>query len=218
MLKYVIYGERCSGTNYLQKLIELNFNAQIRYDLGSKHFFGFNNLNNTDDTLFICIVRDIHDWMNSFYKKKWHLPKKLKNINNFLNSPFYSINDNNSGKKDFTEIMEDRNIYTKKRYKNIFQLRHIKNKYLFEDLPHKVTNYILIKYEDLINNFEETMNKLKEKGLKQKEDINFPINWNYYKKSKKVYTKDTKYLISKDQIYNHPDFKVKYEKNLKYIK
>ena len=29
--------------------------------------------------------------------------------------------------------------------------------------------------------------------------------------------KDTKYLISRDQIYNHPDFKVKYEKKLKYI-
>jgi hypothetical protein len=31
MIKYfTIYGERCSGTNYLEELIVLNFNSQIK--------------------------------------------------------------------------------------------------------------------------------------------------------------------------------------------
>ena len=46
MLKKVtIYGERCSGTNYLENLLLLNFDIEIVWDYGSKHFFGFNKVN-----------------------------------------------------------------------------------------------------------------------------------------------------------------------------
>ena len=37
---YTIYGERCSGTNYLQNLIDINFSdVKITYKYGWKHFF-----------------------------------------------------------------------------------------------------------------------------------------------------------------------------------
>ena len=42
------------------------------------------------------------------------------------------------------EIMEDRNIYTGERYKNIFELRYTKMKFLSEDLPNKVKHYTFI--------------------------------------------------------------------------
>ena len=71
--RFTIYGERCSGTNYLQELIELNFDVETTWDYGWKHFFGFNDLLNSDDTLFICIVRNPIDWINSLYKNKHHL-------------------------------------------------------------------------------------------------------------------------------------------------
>ena len=32
--KYTIYGERCSGTNYLQNIIQLNYDAQIVWEYG----------------------------------------------------------------------------------------------------------------------------------------------------------------------------------------
>ena len=50
-MKVTIYGERCSGTNYLEALLKLNFDVQIVRNYGSKHFFGFKDLNNTDDVL-----------------------------------------------------------------------------------------------------------------------------------------------------------------------
>jgi hypothetical protein len=88
-----------------------------------------------------------------------------------------------------------RNIYTNERYKNIFHLRYTKLKWIIEDLPLKVKNYILIKHEDLLNNFEDTLLKIKNKGLKIKDNINFPINTNSYKKNdNKKYTKK-KYII-----------------------
>ena len=41
--KVTIYGERCSGTNYLEELIVSNFDVKITWEYGWKHFFGFNN-------------------------------------------------------------------------------------------------------------------------------------------------------------------------------
>ena len=58
--KFTIYGERCSGTNYLENVITMNFNVEITWKYGWKHFFGFQDykLQNSDDTLFVCKVQD----------------------------------------------------------------------------------------------------------------------------------------------------------------
>ena len=194
--KYTIYGERCSGTNYLQNIMNINFDIKLTHEYGKKHFFGFQDekLKKSDDTLFICIVRNPVDWVNSLYREKYHIAKHLrKNITDFLNKEFYSYNDKHSGLRDRTEIMEDRNIYTGKRYKNIFELRHTKIKWMMEELPNKVKNYIFIKHEDLLNNYKNTLLKINEKGVKIKDNIKFPINSKTYKLSKtKIYVKKKK--------------------------
>ena len=76
--KFTIYGERCSGTNYLEKIINLNFDVNVTWEFGWKHFFGFDDkeLEKSHDTLFICIVRNLPDWINSFFRQKHHLPIK----------------------------------------------------------------------------------------------------------------------------------------------
>ena len=58
-------------------------------------------------------------------------------IDEFLNKEFWSFNDNNGNRDTTKEILEDRNIYTGERYKNIFELRHTKIKWMLEDLPKK---------------------------------------------------------------------------------
>ena len=168
MNKVTIYGERCSGTNYLEQLLLLNFDVEIVWCYGWKHFFGYSDLSNSDDTLFIGIVRNLEDWINSLYREKHHLPEQLReNIDTYLNDTFYSIDDNNS------EIMSDRNIDTGERYKNIFELRLVKNKYLIEKMPKLVKNYCLITHDDLVDSFADIMYKLKNCGLKIKDDSNF---------------------------------------------
>jgi hypothetical protein len=191
--KVTIYGERCSGTNYLEELLLLNFDIEIVWSYGFKHFFGFNDLTNSNDVLFIGIVRSLTDWVNSLYRDKHHLPPELiESADTFLNNTFYSINLNNN------EIMTDRNIETKERYKNIFELRHVKNKFLVETMPTLVKNYCLITYDNLIENFENVMIKIKDYNLPIKSNINFPINIYYYKKNKKrVFSKKP------NQIPNH---------------
>ena len=193
--KITIYGERCSGTNYLEHLIINNFEQQITWDYGWKHFFGFSNLENSNDTLFIGLIRNPYDWINSLYINQYHLPIHFKYAENFLNCEVYSLDDSGN------EFLNDRNIYTKNRYKNIFELRNTKNKFLIEDMPKLVKNYISITYEMLINDFENTMKKLFNCGLTIKQNIIFPININYdVKNENKKYEKKNKNIISKSII------------------
>jgi hypothetical protein len=202
MKKVTIYGERCSGTNYLEELLLLNFDVEIVWDYGWKHFFGFNDLTNSDDTLFIGIIRNLEDWINSLYREKHHLPTHLtENIDAFLNNTFYSLKlDLETYEITSDEDMRDRNIDTGERYKNIYELRLVKNKYLIEKMPKLVKNYCLITYDDLVDNFVDVMNKLKNNGLKIKNGINFPLNVNYFKKEKNVLFKKKENTISKDKI------------------
>ncbi len=196
--KVTIYGERCSGTNYLEELLINNFDVEIVWDHGWKHFFGFADLNkeNSQDVLFIGIVRNIFDWINSLYTFNWHIPKYLINRRKFLNSEFFSID-----KRDGLENMKDRNMLTGERYKNIFELRSTKNQFLIEQMPGLVQNYLLFTYEDLTNNFEDVMNRIKEKGLVVKRDICFPINVTYYKKkTDRQFVKKKYNIFSKDTI------------------
>ena len=232
--KFTIYGERCSGTNYLENLIKKNFDVEITWKFGWKHFFGFQNesLKNSDNTLFICIVRDLKKWINSLYKEKWHIAKQTTDsVYSFLNKQFYSHNyttDRWEHQKSFvygvtktnSEIIEDRNIYTKKRYRSIFELRHTKIKFMIEDLPNKVKNYIFIKYEDLLNNFNNIMIKIKNKGLNIKKNIQFPLNIHTYKNEEKSFenNKNKKKLISDKLILTNPNLIPYYEKKLGYIR
>lgn len=221
--EYVLYGERCSGTNYLENLLNINFNITRNFKYGHKHFFGYRDYNfkNTENILFICIVRDMYEWLNSFYKSPHHLNNNnCLSIKNFLNyeiisHQYNSISFNNKSGYQGQELIEDRNIFDKiKRYKNIFELRHCKNKYLIDVLPKKVENYILIKHEDLLYNFEDTLNKIKNKGLSTKEI--YPKNTNQYKLDNITYKKRTEYYFDKNDIYNHYSFNPKYETILNY--
>ena len=117
-----------------------------------------------------------------------------ENIDSYLNDTFYSVYNDNR------EIMIDRNIDTGERYKNIFELRLIKNKYLIEKMPKLVKNYCLITYDELIHNFVNTMNKIQKFGLKIKDNIDFPINITYFKKNKTTNFIKKPNVITKDKI------------------
>lgn len=217
-----IYGERCSGTNYLEDILTKNFDVNITWEYGWKHFFGFQSdeqLRNAKGTLFVCIVKDITSWINSFFRKPYHIPRHIKsNINNFITKEIYSNRDEHCTEK---EIMEDRNMFTKNRYKNIFELRHTKLKYMIDELPNKVDHYILIRYEDLINDFDNVMHKLKEKGLTVRENISFPINSKVYKngvEGNRIYKPNKVQYISEEQILKNPNFIRDYENILGYLK
>lgn len=224
--RFTIYGERCSGTNYLQELIEMNFDVETTWDYGWKHFFGFNDVSNSDDTLFICIIRDPYTWLNSLYRIPHHITHTIRgDATKFLNNEVFSYDDHNESRDETKEMMNDRHIYTNERYKNIFELRYTKLNYLTVDLPTKVKHHIFIRYEDLLYDFKNTMNLIKSTGLKVKENIVFPENTKYDIKvrnqtdDKRIekYRKNTYYPIPKKLIYMNPNFSFEKEYKIGYL-
>ena len=66
--------------------------------------------------------------------------------------------------------MEDRNIETKERYTNIFEMRKGKHNYLINILPSKVKKFCIVKYEDLRDDYENTLDRIsRELNLVKKE-------------------------------------------------
>ena len=78
----------------------------------------------------------------------------------------------------------------------------------------------MIRYEDLINNFETTMNLIKAKGIEVKKSINFPQNTTNYKKNKTLDFRDVQKRhvdhISRELVTSNPNLVKECEKNLKY--
>jgi hypothetical protein len=191
---FTILGERCSGTHFLQHAIAKNF--EIKYLKGEKHFFGNKEFRDNiddnepldqlslherqmreidtiavDELLVFAIVRDPVEWIDSFYKRKHHVPNINKEpYENFISCEFYSVYE--EGIKKGQEIMEDRHWLTKDRYKDLFELRYWKCKYMLEELPNKYIHYYFVKYEDLRDNYIETLDQIhKSVGLLRKTDV-----------------------------------------------
>ena len=179
--KFAILGERCSGTNFLEESILANFNLTHTIEYGSKHFFCFNKYDKakTADTLFIGIIRNPIYWLNSFSKELYHIPEINRSpLKNFLFNEFYSVDDeldvsNNNNNVflmnsqpytyKYKTNTKDLNYVTGKKYKNIFEMRKLKNNYLINIMPTQVKNFILINYEDLLYNYDQTLSDLKLK-------------------------------------------------------
>lgn len=169
MKKYVILGERCSGTNFLEYHLNLNFEVSIGHVLIHKHFFtypGFLDIvNNNRSYIYLLIVRNPIDYLMSFWNLPHHQPKeRLVDLSTFLLSEFYSVN------LDGSEIVNDRNS-NNRRYKNIFDMRSDKCKFLFDIMPTITNNFHFIRYEDFKHNTIGILDILKNKfELVKKQD------------------------------------------------
>jgi len=192
--KFVIYGERCSGTNFINNVIETNFGLELRKDFGSKHFFCFNKYDNPyEDTLFIGIIRNPIYWINSFSTELHHVPTQNKPIEQFLSNEFYSVEENSNN-----IILKDINWKTLKKYTNLFELRKMKNFYLLNIMKKKVKNYILINYESLLYNYEFTLDFIKNK-------FNLTSKFPLYKKIKQYKKSDNYKFVKQRNILLTPD-------------
>ena len=216
--KFTIYGERCSGTYYLERLIAYNFDIKVTWEYGWKHFFGFNDLSDSDETLFIGIVREPVDWIMSFCNQPWHVANKLKGkgFEHFVlggdNKEFYSFYE------DGREITADHNMIKGGRYKNIFELRATKCTFLMKDMKKKVKNYKLIKLEDLQKDYEKILTQL-EKKFKLKRRMDSLVNLEEYKGNADFSKYQKKHYKTEPHVLNliHKNLDLSVEKALGYM-
>jgi len=188
---FTIYGERNSGTNYLETVLtgksrkysrdDYAFKIPLVWHYGFKHFFGHHTeqiKNKGDHTLFIGIVRNPYDWIMALSRTKHQVPKENHDIKNFLANEWYSIFTNPKKDNHGSERVDDRDFETGLRYKNIFALRSKKFRYLYETMPTIAKNYEFIKYEDLCNDPWSIVTKWSKK-------YNLPLNMPIIKPIKK---------------------------------
>ena len=88
---------------------------------------------------------------------------------------------------------------TNKKYKNIFEMRFLKNYYLINIMKQKVKNYELLNYETLKNNYSQILTNLQ---LKFNLIPKFSIykNIHYHKKEKNTKFKTKKINLPPDII------------------
>lgn len=148
---YTIFGERHSGTNWLEKIIYCRLNLPLVNNWGnntSKHFIRYldwSKLTNAHNTLFICITRNIYDWIGGFYKLPHHVDANIcGSRHQFITSTWLS------GDQDY-------NFITNKPYHDIFDMRKSKFIFYYEYLSMLVDNLLILKYEDLLINPENTI-------------------------------------------------------------
>jgi len=162
MKAFTILGERNSGTHFLQYAMLFNFH--LPYHRGTRHFFGHSNIEDfppetADETIYLCMVRDPIEWIDSLFKRLHHIPpENKKSIDAFLKNEWYSIYE--EGEKNKQEILEDRNMFTKERYANIFEMRKGKLDFFLTQVQKKAKHVYFIRYEDLLHNYETILNDI----------------------------------------------------------
>lgn len=177
--QFALFGERCSGTNYLKNLINRHFGLHMVGCYGGKHWHPFHpyffipgqdgvNPENTKHVLFLVIVRNPYDWIRSLKNQPWHFAQHAKklDLNNFVRIPDHSVwNEdlgvNRSDPRYNQPLPFGLNLQTGKVYPNILKLRTGKIR-SFQSISIRVSNYYLINYDQLVENPEAVLNKLAE--------------------------------------------------------
>ena len=157
-------------------------------------------------------------------------PECLASKFDFLNNEFYSRNPItiNNERFDFTIDLETRtplknigkrnihdfNIFTNKKFKNIFECRNVKTRYLVDLMPSKVKNYVLITYDQIKNNPIETLANMKEIFNLKLRNSTIEM-YSYYKNTNKKFKQKIQSLKD-DEIYLHSEFKEELEQRLRF--
>lgn len=212
--KFIIKGERCSGTNYLEKLIATNLNLTLYETPEWKH--GYFSLSVTDsfgksiDYLTLVIFRDVFDWLRSFYSTPHHL--EGVEAASWMNKPTFSefirrevkMIDDQSNYKNM-----DRHPFSLDNPKNLLELRKWKTENWLNYKKLEKPVYYL-KYEDLVKNPEKIIREINNQyfnidfvfknwelparwsGADHKKDTNLPYQ---IKKYFDISEEDMDYLI-----------------------
>jgi hypothetical protein len=94
-MKFQIFGERCSGTNFLEHLLRTNFGQEcITWSYGWKHWYipcnRHEQLRAAEDVVFLVIVRNFYDWSRSLFSQPHHICPRPKTLWSLLTDPILS--------------------------------------------------------------------------------------------------------------------------------
>lgn len=138
-----IYGERNTGTVYLEWLLKKNLRINLldEFELGWKRRLAPQNGEITNEQrneiLFLCLIKNPYSWVLSMYRKpKMHEYLKKLKFHEFVRYPYGD-------------------------YANPLEMWNIKNRSYIE-LKNSVKHHQLVRYEDLVAQPKEILTQLRE--------------------------------------------------------
>lgn len=150
-----IFGERCSGTNYVAALLRRNLPQLTVTDrYGWKHGFTDRVTDAAPGCLFVVVHRDAFDWVRSLCRQPWHAAAPLRDrpLGEFVREPWWCEwgrdmqlppDDPRRG----TEMVHERDPATGERFANALLLRTAKYRD-WATLPGRVRHVLAVRYED----------------------------------------------------------------------
>jgi len=138
MKQIKIFGERNTGTVYLEWLLKSNLEITLDKSpiLGWKHRLAPEGADINDqlkeEMLFVCLIKNPYPWLLSMHKRPYnHEDLRKLGFADFLS---FSFGD----------------------YKNPMVMWNKKNN-SYVNLGNEVKNFVMVRYEDLLSNMRETM-------------------------------------------------------------
>ena len=165
--RYHVLGERCSGTNFVKRLLGRNSALKPTELLGWKHGLP-QMLAIPPDLAVICVVRRAEDWALSMFAKPWHTsaPLQAMPFSDFIRAPWDTIIDraryfNSAEHQRLTgqPLQQDRDPVTGARFENLFALRRAKLIGLLSYLNRDCT-CVFLRMEEAQNDPEKTADRL----------------------------------------------------------
>ncbi|MBB3950358.1 hypothetical protein [Aureimonas jatrophae] len=152
-----IYGQRCSGTNALARLVERNLGPDLFFErYGFKHWFVPDQVLFGADVLVVVIARDAFDWLRSLHRQPWHVHPDIKRLDfsGFIRSEWHSVWDDHVGGIDerhpmrAREMLHERDPLTGSRFAGPLAKRRAKLAH-WAGLEERAPNLALLSYETL---------------------------------------------------------------------
>ena len=216
---FTIFGERCSGTNYLQQLVETNFHITYRWT-PYKHFHCSNEflkIFEEPNEFYLIIIRNPIDWINSFYQSPHHVGiENRESMHSFLTKPMISYFEMGPLKGEM--IPFEKNPYTNTYFQNIFELREVKNYFYVKQIALLTPHSLCIRYEDLKENPYFILEKIQNQ-FQLKLKFSFYQKVEYYKdKKEEKYVLKEKILTKEEEMYIKEHINIEQERQLGYLK
>lgn len=158
-----VWGERCSGTNFVGSLLERHFAALARnggqlewkHGLARQNWSGAGRLN-------LFIVRDPFTWAQSFHRNPWHLPVRLRNrdFSAFVREEWVGVFYDQG--KNTPERPADRHPVERRRFRDIWEMRTVKLRHALVCAA-SIPNGVFVRYEDVSNDPEGFLAEIAER-------------------------------------------------------
>lgn len=168
--RFQVYGQRCSGTNALIKLLERNLeDLEFTEDFGFKHWLVPEEVKIPDDVFVVVIARQIDQWLRSLHAKPWHAHPELKEMDfgEFIRAEWRSVWDEDfwgidkQHPKFGQPIEEELCPQTGSPFPNAIAMRTAKLRN-WVDVASRANGHALVSHFELVTRPEELIERLAE--------------------------------------------------------